>query len=119
MFAEKSAGPGTVSINAAACAMTLAMMSMYCDSAAAQQPVGSARQLQARAVVLRADLERAFWMCDYTATTRGMHATPVDMCIAVTDELKSEKFGGDFKEMLSWWQQNKFAEHQKLKSGGR
>ena len=61
-----------------------------------------------------AQLEKVFWMCDYTATTRGVYATPMEMCSAATDDLKNEKFGGDFLELHKWWQQNKPAEHQKL-----
>ena len=95
-------------------------MSAYSDGGLAEQRSLSPRSLQARAVVLRvADLEKAFWMCDYAATTRGVHAIPASMCSAVTDELKTKKFGGDFEQMLGWWRQNKLAEHQKLASDDR
>jgi hypothetical protein len=36
------------------------------------------------------------------------------VCSAVTEDLKRTKFGGDFAAMLSWWQQNKVAEHAAL-----
>jgi hypothetical protein len=58
-------------------------------------------------------------MCDHAATTRGMDATPVDICSAVYDELKATKFKGDFEQLLIWWQQNKSAEHARLASGDR
>jgi hypothetical protein len=74
--------------------------------------------MQARADMARsAELEKAFWVCDYTATTRGVHAAPIEVCSAVTDQLKREKFGGDFGQMLEWWQQNKPTEHANLASG--
>jgi len=61
-----------------------------------------------------AELESAFWACDYVATTRGVDATPVAICGAVYDELKTLKFGGDFGELLAWWKQNKPVEHERL-----
>ena len=107
-------------INAAVCALALGAMNSYSDGGLAEQESLSPRPLQARAVVLRvADLENAFWVCDHAATTRGMHATPVSMCSAIFDELKTKKFGGDFEQLLGWWRQNKLAEHQKLASGDR
>ena len=66
-----------------------------------------------------ADLEEAFWICDYTATTVGMGATPVDLCSAVYDELKARKFNGDFEQLLYWWRQNKPAEHARQVPGRR
>jgi hypothetical protein len=61
-----------------------------------------------------AELESAFWACDYVATTRGVDVTPVAICGAVYDEIKTLKFGGDFGELLAWWKQNKLAEHARL-----
>ena len=61
-----------------------------------------------------AELESAFWACDYVATTRGVDATPVAICTEVYDELKTLKFGGDFGELLAWWKQHKPAEHARL-----
>ena len=106
--------------NAAAFALALGAMTAYSDGGLTEQRSLSPRPLQARAVVLRvADLEKAFWICDYAATTGGVQATPVSMCSAVFDELKTKKFGGDFEQLVGWWRQNKLAEHQKLESGGR
>jgi hypothetical protein len=67
-------------------------------------------------VVHIAQLEKGFWTCDYIATTHGVHAAPVATCSAITDELKNQKFGGDFAELLEWWRANKRAEHQKLQA---
>jgi hypothetical protein len=64
-----------------------------------------------------ADLEEAFWICDYTATTVGMGATPIGLCSAVYDELKARKFNGDFEQLLYWWRQNKPAEHARQAAG--
>jgi hypothetical protein len=61
-----------------------------------------------------ADLEKAFWVCDYTATVAGVQATPVALCAAVWDEIKQPKFGGSFEDLLAWWQSNKAAEHEAL-----
>lgn len=81
----------------------------------AQQWPTSPQRSHDRGVMLQtADLERAFWMCDYTATLRGVYATPVETCAAITDELKGHKFNGSFEDMLAWWQFNKPAEHEKL-----
>ena len=63
-----------------------------------------------------AELEMAFWLCDYIATTRGVEATPIATCSAVYDELKTVKFSGDFGELLDWWKENKLSEHRKIAS---
>lgn len=62
------------------------------------------------------NLEAAFWFCDYVAATRGVEATPIAMCSAAYDELKSVKFGDDFGALLDWWRQNKTVEHRKVAS---
>jgi hypothetical protein len=31
------------------------------------------------------DLERAFWVCDYVASTHGMQFVSMDLCAAITD----------------------------------
>lgn len=61
-----------------------------------------------------AALERAFWYCDYTATTEGVLATPMAACQHATNELKARKFGGSFRAMTAWWQERKRAEHERL-----
>lgn len=104
--------------NSTACTLALVTIGVYCEGASAEQWSVPPQAVQARVDVLRsADLEKAFWLCDYTATNRGVHAVPAALCSAVTDELRHEKFGGNFEEMLRWWQQNKPAEHDKLASG--
>ena len=61
-----------------------------------------------------ADLEKAFWLCDYTATTHGIDATPVAICSAVWDEFKQTRFAGSFEDLLAWWQVHKVAQHEAL-----
>jgi len=82
----------------------LCIMAFGASAAVAQQPMSMER------------LERAFWVCDYTATTRGVFATHIEHCTAVTEGLKNEKFGGDFGALVVWWRQNKPTEHGRLKA---
>ena len=58
------------------------------------------------------DLENAFWVCDYLATTRG--AGDISTCTAVYEALKERKFAGDFDKLVAWWRQNKVAQHQNV-----
>lgn len=60
------------------------------------------------------ELERTFWFCDYVATTQGIQAAPVAACKYATEELKKQKFGGNYHEFLEWWRANKADEHGKL-----
>ena len=60
------------------------------------------------------DLEELFWLCDYAATTGMVDRSEQAVCAAVTDQLKRERFGGDFEQMLRWWQANRFVRHQQL-----
>jgi hypothetical protein len=104
--------------HALACVFVVAAAGAYCESASAQQlPPPRHATYAITASLPSADLEKAFWACDYTATTRGVYAAPIELCSAVTDELKEQRFNGDFGQMLEWWQQNKPAEHAKLASG--
>jgi hypothetical protein len=66
------------------------------------------------AAVLPADLEHAFWVCDFVGTTYGVYAAPVALCSEVTTALQEQKFGGNFAQFLEWWGQNKTVEHSKL-----
>ena len=60
------------------------------------------------------DLEKAFWVCDYVASTHGMQFVSMDLCAAITDHIKTEKFDGDYEEMVRWWQEHKPAQHLRL-----
>jgi hypothetical protein len=61
-----------------------------------------------------AALENAFWYCDYVATIHGVLAAPMAACQFATQELKARKFGGSFRALAAWWQENKAAEHARL-----
>lgn len=61
-----------------------------------------------------AALESAFWYCDWVATTEGVLATPMAACQFATSELKARKFGGSYRALAAWWQENKAAEHGRL-----
>lgn len=63
-----------------------------------------------------AELERAFWICDHAATTRPVDAGAAVVCTMVTEQLKERKFNGDFDALVTWWRQNKPAEHQALEA---
>ena len=62
------------------------------------------------------ELERAFWICDYIASTRGMQFVSLDLCATITDQIKTERFGGDYDEMVRWWQEHKPAQHLRLQT---
>jgi hypothetical protein len=105
----------TLSIKAAACAIAFA--AMYGAGAGAQEVGVPAEMLPASLNgAPLATIERAFWSCDYIGTTRGVQYAPVDVCVAVTEELKMRKFGGDVEAMFEWWAENKPAAHERMAS---
>ena len=61
-----------------------------------------------------AELEKTFWICDHAATKAMVDVNQAVVCGAVTDELRREKFDGDFEKLLIWWRLNRAVEHQKL-----
>ena len=121
MCANKAEGLGRkISAAAAACLGTLAVLGAYTAGGWSQQSSAALEPAAAQTVALSAaDLEKAFWICDYTATEKGVNATPIDVCSGVTEDLKNEKFKGDFEDMMNWWQQNKVAAHQSLRAQDR
>ncbi|HET9653353.1 MAG TPA: hypothetical protein VFP36_14225 [Usitatibacter sp.] len=72
-----------------------------------------------RAQASLAQLEDAFWFCDYVATTQGVAAAPRAACRYVTEEVKRQKFGGDFDRFLQWWRDNKAAEYARIEHAQR
>ncbi|MGE5095130.1 MAG: hypothetical protein ACM3SO_08320 [Betaproteobacteria bacterium] len=66
-----------------------------------------------------AQLESAFWLCDYVATNQGVTATPRAACRYVTEELKRQKFDGDFDRFIEWWRDNKAAEYARIEHAPR
>jgi hypothetical protein len=79
----------------------------------------ASEQALARSSIAATDLERAFWLCDHAATTRGVDAGTAIKCSVITEDLKARKFNGDFSAMLAWWRLNKATEHQALETAGR
>ncbi len=61
-----------------------------------------------------ADLEKAFWICDYEATIYGVGEVDAEACGTVTEGLKRVKFGGDSDAMVDWWRDQKYAVHDAL-----
>ncbi|MGZ9074352.1 MAG: hypothetical protein ACXW13_01130 [Burkholderiaceae bacterium] len=82
---------------------TLAQQSQRTLAAPTSQPASSTLSV----------LEDAFWACDYVATTRG--ASDIPTCTAVYEALNHRKFAGDFDALVSWWRQNKAAQHKSLR----
>ena len=83
------------------------------DAAAAQRsdaPLPAARRASAQAF----DLEEMFWLCDYAATTGVVDPAERAVCSVITDQLKMDRFGGDFEQMLRWWQANRLVRHRQL-----
>ena len=83
------------------------------DAAAAQRsdaPLPAARPASAQDF----DLEEMFWLCDYAATTGGVDPAERAVCSVITDQLKMDRFGGDFEQMLRWWQANRLVRHRQL-----
>lgn len=60
------------------------------------------------------DLEKAFWVCDWAATTSRIDDQQAIVCGKITTELTEQKFGGDFDKLVAWWRENKVSEHRKL-----
>jgi hypothetical protein len=56
-----------------------------------------------------AALESKFWLCEQAATQFLLDLGTATQCSVVTETLKAQRFGGDFKAMLAWWQANKDA----------
>jgi len=100
-------------------AMPLCLL-LACSAASAddQQAARASLVVQLSGASL-ANLEGAFWVCDYTATTRRASDHQIGMCTATYDALKERKFGGDFEALLLWWQKNKAAEYAKLEAMDR
>jgi hypothetical protein len=95
-------------------ALSATMATLGCMGSVAAQESPGARSPAAMvlASVNLADLEAAFWACEYAATTRG--AASIQTCTAVYDALKERKFGGDFDGLLKWWQQNRVSAYRRL-----
>ena len=94
--------------------LTSTAIAASCGVPAAMPPAGVSRPAVQFDSARLAELEEAFWICDYTATVRRASDTQIGVCADVYDALKVRKFGGDFDALLRWWQQNKAARHADL-----
>jgi hypothetical protein len=84
-------------------------------NASAQEPTGARQAVTFAPERMLADMEKAFWACDYTATVHGIvDAGTAISCGIATEDLRLRKFNGDFNAMLSWWHQNKAGEYRTL-----
>jgi hypothetical protein len=98
----------------------LAVVGAYLAAGWSQQSSAAPQPAVPQTVVLSiADLEKAFWICDYNATEKGINAVPIDFCSRITEDFKNEKFHGDFEELTNWWRQNKLAAHESLREQER
>lgn len=61
-----------------------------------------------------AALEREFWICDHAAAQSLLDPGTSERCGAVTEALKTTRFGGDFHALLRWWRDHKDARHAAL-----
>jgi hypothetical protein len=106
---------------AAALLIAAAALNVHSAGAGAHEPRRDGRQtMDVRASErAAAELERAFWFCDYAATVGSVDSGMAIACSTVTQELKAKKFGGDFDALVSWWRQNKAAEHGALEAAFR
>ena len=56
-------------------------------------------------------LKRSYLHCDMLATQGLLDFGVIAMCSIVSEELKHRAFGGDFDQLLAWWQAEKRAGH--------
>ena len=54
-----------------------------------------------------AEVEKAYWDCEFTATQGIVSYEDAPLCSELFEHLKENKFLGDFKQFLIWWQQHK------------
>lgn len=97
----------------------VALLASAGTTVSAQQQ--AARDTSEVAVTFRsaADLERAFWVCDYAGTHLGVDPGTGAACVAITDALKQSKFNNDFDALLAWWRTHKPAQHRALATAVR
>jgi hypothetical protein len=106
-------------VYAAAICLTVALACPAMDASAQQQrPARHAPEVTAAHGSI-AELERAFWICDYMGTNYVVDPDSAARCVVVTDALKMSKFNGDFDALVAWWKVHKPAEHTAIELAGR
>ncbi len=58
-----------------------------------------------------AEMEKAYWDCEYTAEQGMLNFDDAAVCSEVFERLKTEKFNSDFNRFLQWWMVNKGREY--------
>jgi len=112
--------PTTSTAQIPAALLFVAVLGCLSAQTSAEEPAKSSRSGESiNARQAAADLEKQFWACDYAATTRGVGLDEGATCGEVYEDLKRSKFQSDFRAMLSWWQQNKAAQHLALETASR
>lgn len=54
-----------------------------------------------------AEVEKAYWDCEFTATQGPIDLDGAAACSEIYEYLKKDKFLGDFDRFLVWWKENK------------
>ncbi|HEY0847270.1 MAG TPA: hypothetical protein VGE12_18015 [Noviherbaspirillum sp.] len=54
-----------------------------------------------------AELEKAYWDCEFAAVQGRLELSDAAGCSELYEQLKSDKFHGDFARFLAWWRENK------------
>ena len=54
-----------------------------------------------------AEVEKAYWDCEFTATQGIVSYDDAPLCSQLYEYLKENKFLGDFNQFLIWWRQHK------------
>lgn len=86
----------------------------------AQPNVGTRHVVAATPVLVATEhLESVFWICDYASTDRSFQPVDAMACSVVTEDLKKQRFGGDFDAMHTWWQGARVAAHRAIEAAGR
>lgn len=60
-----------------------------------------------------AALITVYWDCEVEYLRGQRPPQDMQICIAVAEEIKTEKFHGDFAAYLEWWRANRDREHAK------
>jgi hypothetical protein len=57
--------------------------------------------------------EVAFWDCDFQGSKMLLGAGEAALCSETYEQIKKNKFNGDFTKLMAWWKANKVQEHAK------
>ena len=81
---------------------------------AQQQTAAVVRPSPADVSQTTAELEGAFWQCDYSFSKGNADRYKAAICGRVIEGIQKQKFNGDIERLLQWWQQNHAIQHRKL-----